>query len=63
MSQEVQKIERQWLDRFQQEKERNRTREKDQKRQLLKISNEQKIEVQNYKREINRSNHLKKSNS
>lgn len=45
MSQEFQKIEREWLDRFNQEKERNRTKEKEQKRKLIKIVNEQKLEI------------------
>jgi hypothetical protein len=39
-SKNIQLIEREWLDRFQTEKERNRTKERESKKQITKLNNE-----------------------
>ena len=59
----VQLIEREWLERLQTEKERNRTRERESKKQITKLNNDLKQEVTNLNREITKSCDIKRSNT
>jgi len=49
---EIQKVERQWLDRLKDEKERHRTRERDQKDTIARLSKELRNEQTNFTREM-----------
>ena len=59
----VQLIEREWLDRLQTEKERNRTKERESKKQITKLNNDLKQELNNLSREISKSHTIKRSNT
>lgn len=59
----VQLIEREWLDRLQTEKERNRTKERESKKQITKLNNDLKQELNNLSREISKSQTIKRSNT
>ena len=58
----VQQVEREWLDRLQAEKARHRTRERESKQQISRLTNDLKQEQNNLTKELHKVSDVKKNN-